>query len=240
VTRALEVLADAETLAHRVAGWLVDLAASKSGDFAIALSGGATPRRLYQTLVTSPYREATPWSRIHWFWGDERFVPCTDSASNYHMAQEAMLAHAPVPLLNIHRIPTEGGISPDAAAAAYEQDLKRFYGAARFDRARPLFDVTLLGLGPDGHTASLFPGAPALDETRRWAVAVTGESAEPRITLTYPALESSRQVAFLVCGSDKRAILTRLLDDDAELPAARLRPAGPCHVFADAAAGPQA
>ena len=236
----MEVLANPEALAQRVAGWLIDLAVSRNGNFAVALSGGSTPRRLYQTLVTSPYREAAPWTRIHWFWGDERFVPSTDALSNYRMVQEAMLSHAPIPPLNIHRIPTEGGISPKAAATAYESDLKSFYGAPQFDRGRPLFDVTLLGLGADGHTASLFPGDPALDERRRWVAAVIGEKTEPRITLTFPALESSRQVAFLVSGADKRSILTRLLSDEDGLPAASLHPAGRCRVFADAAACPAA
>jgi 6-phosphogluconolactonase len=205
--------------------------------FAVALSGGATPRRLYQLLATSPFREAAPWSRIHWFWGDERFAPATDPASNFRMVQEAMLSRTPIPPLNIHRIPTEGGISPQTAAAAYESELKRFYGAAELDPARPLFDVTLLGLGADGHTASLFPGDPALDEKRRWVVAVAGRRAEPRVTLTFPALESSRHVAFLVSGADKRSVLSRLLSGDEDLPAARLHPAGSRRIFADGAAG---
>ena len=235
----LEILGDPDALARRVADWLLGLALSKDGILAVALSGGSTPQRLYQTLVTSPYREALPWSRIHWFWGDERFVPTTDALSNYRMAWEAMLSHAPIPARNIHRIPTEG-CSPESAAASYEGDLKAFYGAPQFDRARPLFDIVLLGLGPDGHTASLFPGTTALQRTERWVVAVGGAKAEPRITLTYPALESSRQLAFLVAGAEKRPILGRLLRADADLPAARVRPLGASRVFADAAAGPAA
>lgn len=240
VMRKLDVLADPEALARRVADWIIDLASAKTGLFTVALSGGSTPRRLYQMLATPPWRDAAPWGRIHWFWGDERFVPSTDALSNYRMAREAMLSHAPIPPLNIHRMPTEGGISPQAAAAAYESDLQSFYGASHFDEARPLFDVTLLGLGTDGHTASLFPGAPALNERRRWALAVIGEKTESRITLTYPALQSSRQVAFLVSGADKRAILGRLLNGADDIPAGRLRPTGACRIFADRAAAPAA
>ena len=153
----LEILADPEALSHRVADWLLEMATAKDGIFAINLSGGSTPRRLYERLAGPPYRDTFPWSRTHWFWGDERFVPHDDALSNYRMVREALLSRAPIPADNVHPIPTEG-ISPEAAASAYERQLKSFYGAERLDPARPLFDVTLLGLGPDGHTASLFPG----------------------------------------------------------------------------------
>jgi len=127
-------------------------------------------------------------------------------------------------------------LTPDAAAAAYERELKSFYGSDSPDPARPIFDVVLLGLGPDGHTASLFPDSAVLDEHRRWVAAVPDAKSEPRITLTYPALESSRRTAFLVAGREKRAILSRFRAGDEALPAARLRPAGTLVVFADAAA----
>jgi 6-phosphogluconolactonase len=231
----LETLADAEALASRVADWLLELATAKAGAFAVALSGGSTPRRLYEHLAGPPYRELFPWSRTHWFWGDERFVPHDDPASNYRMALGALLSRAPVPAGNIHPIPTEG-IDPQAAASAYERELKSFYGAERLDPVRPLFDVTLLGLGPDGHTASLFPGTAVLTERDRWVAAVIGAKREARITLTYPALESSRQTAFLVTGKEKRAIFARFRLGDEALPAARLRPAGTLWVFSDAAA----
>ncbi len=231
----LEILADPEALSHRVADWLLEMATAKDGIFAIDLSGGSTPRRLYECLAGPPYRNSFPWSRTHWFWGDERFVPHDDALSNYRMVREALLSRAPIPALNVHPIPTEG-VSPEAAASAYERQLKSFYGAECLDPARPLFDVTLLGLGPDGHTASLFPGTAVLAEQNRWVAAVVGAKSEARITLTYPALESSRNAAFLVEGEEKRAILNWLCRGDDSLPAARLRPAGMLRVFADEAA----
>lgn len=122
------------------------------------------------------------------------------------------------------------------AAAAYERELKSFYGAEQLDPSRPLFDVVLLGLGPDGHTASLFPGTAVLAERERWVAAVLGAKSEARITLTYPALESSRHAAFLVVGGEKRAMLRRLREADETLPASRLHPAGSLCIFADVAA----
>ncbi len=151
------------------------------------------------------------------------------------MVREALLSRAPVPATNIHSIPTEG-ISPEAAACSYASALKSFYGAECLDPARPLFDVNLLGLGPDGHTASLFPGTAALAERDRWVTSVIGTKAEARITLTYPTLESSRHTAFLVTGKGKRAIVDRLRGGDDSLPAAHLRPTGTLSIFGDAAA----
>jgi 6-phosphogluconolactonase len=236
VQATLEVFPTPEAMAQHVAAWLVELARAKQDMFAVCLSGGNTPRRLYALLAESPYRDRFPWPRTHWFWGDERFVPHEDTQSNYRMAREALLSRAPIPAENIHPIPTEG-LDPDAAAAAYENTLRSFYGAERLDPARPLFDVNLLGLGEDGHTASLFPGNAALAEHEKWVCAVTGTKPEARITLTYPALESSRQVALLVAGSKKRAILQRLRAGDQSLPATRVHPAGTLRIFADAAAG---
>jgi 6-phosphogluconolactonase len=192
----------AEALAHDVAEWLCARAQASDGEFTICLSGGSTPRRLYEWLASSALASRFPWSRAHWFWGDERFVPHDDPASNYKMACDALLARVPVPGDHIYAIPTEG-MSPEEGAAAYETTLKHFYGAETISPNRTLFDVTLLGIGEDGHTASLFPGQPALQETRRWAVAVVDAKSGPRITLTYPALNSSRDVAFLVTGEEK-------------------------------------
>jgi 6-phosphogluconolactonase len=201
----------------------------------VCLSGGTTPKRVYELLGRAPRRDHIPWQRVHWFWGDERFVPHDDPRSNFHMAAEALLRRAPVPPANIHPIPTEQG-SPAGEAAAYETMLKRFYGADSFDPARPLFDLTLLGLGEDGHTASLFPGSPALAETRRWAVPVAGPDGLDRITLTYPALASSAVILFLVTGERKRQALTRARAGDPALPATGLRPDGAVYWFVDRAA----
>jgi 6-phosphogluconolactonase len=230
----LEILADPETMARRVAEWMIDLANAKDGTFAVCLSGGSTPQLFYEHLAGPPYRDRFPWPRTHWFWGDELFVPHNDVLSNYRMVGEALLSRAPIPAINIHAIPTEG-VSPETAASAYERQLKSFYGADRLDPARPLFDVNLLGLGPDGHTASLFPGDAVLAERAKWVAAVVGTKPEVRITLTYPALESSRHAAFLVAGGEKRAILERLRRGDGSLPAARLHPTGTLWMFADAA-----
>jgi 6-phosphogluconolactonase len=231
----LEVLADPEALSRRIADWMLEIAATTDGVLSVNLSGGSTPRRLYQLLAGSPYYNQFPLSRTHWFWGDERFVSHDDALSNYRMAREALLSRAPIPAINIHPIPTEG-ITPEEAASAYERELKSFYGAERLDPTRPLFDVTLLGLGPDGHTASLFPNTAVLAERDRWVAAVIGAKSEARITLTYPALESSRNAAFLVAGEEKRAVLARLRERDDSLPAARLRPTGALWIFGDAAA----
>jgi len=231
----LEVLATPEALARRAADWLLGAALAKGGTFAVCLSGGSTPRLLYQDLAEPPYRERFPWARTHVFWGDERFVPPGDPASNYRMVRDALLSRVPIPPGNIHPIPTEG-LTPQKAAGAYERELKSFYGSERFDPARPLFDVTLLGLGTDGHTASLFPGTAVLNERERWVAAVEGAKPEIRITLTYPALERSAHTAFLVAGEQKREILARLRGGDPSLPAAHLKPAGTLSLFADAAA----
>ena len=234
----LEILPDSEALARRVADWLVAAAAGSERQFRVALSGGSTPRRLYEFLSGPPYREAFPWARTHWFWGDERFVTHDSPESNYRMVREAMLARAPVPAGNIHPIPTEG-LTPQEAAMSYERELKTVYGAATLIPTRPLFDVTFLGLGSEGHIASLFPGTAVLNERSRWVSAVIGAKAEPRITLTYPALESSGAVAFLVTGAAKRPVLERLLNSDPALPATHLHPRGTLHIFADRAAAPR-
>jgi 6-phosphogluconolactonase len=235
----LEILDNPEVLARRVADWLLALATAKEGRFAVALSGGSTPRRLYELLARPPYRDAFPWGRTHWFWGDERFVPRNSPDSNYRMVQEAMLAHVPVPTGNVHPIATEN-LTPDQSAIAYERDLKDFYGTLKLRPDQPLFDVTFLGLGPEGHIASLFPGTAVLKERSHWTGAVIGAKAEPRITLTYPALESSSEVAFLVAGAGKRPVLEQLFGGDEGLPAAHLHPVkGELRFFLDRAAAPR-
>jgi 6-phosphogluconolactonase len=235
MTANLEVLPDLDALAVRAADLIMSIALSKPR-VAIALSGGSTPRPVYRLLATPPRLEAFPWAHVHWFWGDERFVPPDDPASNYRMAREAMLARAPVPADHIHPMPTVG-LSPDAAAETYERTLKEFYGADRLAPDRPLFDLNLLGLGTNGHTASLFPGMPVLEERQRWVGTMHDPEAGTRITLTYPALESSREVVFLVAGAEKKAVLRKVLDGDQTQPAARLRPQGTLRFLADRAAG---
>jgi 6-phosphogluconolactonase len=231
-----QTFATPEELARDVADWIVARACAVERRFAVCLTGGSTPKRLYQRLATPALAAKFPWERTHWFLGDERFVPYEDERSNFGMTREALLRHVPAPADHIHPIPT-GGASPAACAAAYEAELKRFYGAQTFG-AKPLFDLTLLGLGENGHIASLFPGSPTLAERTRWVLPVVGESSVDRITLTYPALEQSAVVAFLVTGERKRDVLARVRDGDPALPAVRLRPAGELYWFTDRAADP--
>jgi len=231
----VEVLSTPTAVAERVAAWLLDLALAKSGNFSLCLSGGATPGLLYQRLAQAPYRSAFPWSRTHVFWGDERFVPPDDARSNFGVVRERLLSHVPLPAAHIHAIPTVD-LTLAAATAFYQLDLQAYYGACQLDPGRPLFDVTLLGLGLDGHTASLFPKSAALTQRTRWVAAVVEAKDAARITLTYPALESSGETAFLVTGAEKADVLGRLLKVDASLPAAHLQPVGALRVFADTAA----
>ncbi|HEV2551312.1 MAG TPA: 6-phosphogluconolactonase [Stellaceae bacterium] len=227
----IEVVADPPKLAARVAEWMTATATAAEGRFRVALSGGSTPKTLYALLASDQFRSRFPWHRVEWFWGDERFVPCDDPESNYRMAREAMFAKAPVPPENIHPIPTDG--DPEEAARRYERTLKQAYGSPTLDPARPFFDITLLGLGEDGHTASLLPGDKLLDERKRWVAAVLHGRPEIRITLTYPVLESSRYVAFLVSGKGKAAALSRIRAGDSLLPAARVHPVGELIWFVD-------
>jgi 6-phosphogluconolactonase len=233
----IDVSADFESLAHRVAQWIVDLACATPGRFAIALSGGSTPKRLYQMLAAAPLVEAMPWERVHLFFGDDRFVAWDDPNSNYGMAHDAMIAHVPIPAGNVHGIVHKGTAAD--AAYEYESTLKSFYGSATLDPMRPLFDVVLLGMGPDGHTASLFPGKPALDEMHRWAVEVPEPGLNPfvpRVTLTYPALHSAKSTAFVAAGADKTAMMNRVLGGERALPSARISPVGELIWFVDRAA----
>jgi 6-phosphogluconolactonase len=232
------IFQDAEALARNAAEWLCGLALASDRQFAICCSGGSTPKRLYEVLGEPATAARFPWQRVHWFWGDERFVPHDHPDSNYRMVRDALLSRVAVPERNVHAVPT-AGLSPEQAAAAYERTLQEFYGAATLNPARPLFDVTLLGIGEDGHTASLFPGHPALEEATRWAVAVIGAKAEARITLTYPALDSSADAVFLVTGKGKREPVARARSGDRALPAARIRPVGRLHWFIDRAAAPE-
>jgi 6-phosphogluconolactonase len=231
----IRICQTAETLAHEAADWLCALAQASVGAFTVCLSGGSTPRPLYQRLAAPAVAARFPWRRVHWFWGDERLVPHDHPDSNYRMVREALFSSVPVPEDNIHAVPTER-LTAEQAAIAYEATLNEFYGADALDPTRPLFDVTLLGIGEDGHTASLFPGQPALRERRRWTAAVVGVRSESRITLTYPALDSSSHVAFLATGKGKREAVARAMAGDRETPADLVRPVGQLHWFIDRAA----
>lgn len=234
----IDIQPDAVSVAGKVAQWFLELALKAEDKFTVCLSGGSTPKLLYQALAEKKMLEKLPWEKIHWFWGDERFVPKHDPLSNFRMVNEAMLSKCPVPAGNIHRINTEVK-EPAVAAAMYEKELKTYYGADRLDPEKPLFDITLLGLGPDGHTASLFPGTSVLNEHVHWVAAIVGVKPEARITLTYPALESSRVTAFLVTGREKKEIARQVLTASSDLPAAKVRPVGTLHWFFDEAAYPR-
>ena len=193
-----------------------------SGRRAICLSGGSTPERLYRLLAGPDFVARVPWADLHLFWGDERLVPADHPDSNGCMALAAF-GNAPIPPGNVHRVPT-AGLTAEASASAYERELGTFFP----DGAQPLFDVVLLGLGEDGHTASLFPGRAEVDEDRRLVVAVPRAGLPPyvpRVSLTIPALSSSREALFLVSGGGKRAALAAVANG-ALLPAARVRSAG--------------
>jgi 6-phosphogluconolactonase len=212
---------------------------ANGGRVAICLSGGSSPKRLYTLLATDAYRSRIDWDRVHWFIGDERFVAADDSRNNMTMARQAFL-DACAPAANVHPIQTDTA-DPEEAARRYESKLKAFYGANELDCTRPLFDVVLLGVGPDGHTASLFPDYPAVEETERWVVGVPKAHVEPfvpRVSLTLPALNCCREILFEVSGSDKRGILTRVLESE-NLPANRAHAIGETIWLVDKAALPE-
>ena len=230
----LEVFPDPLALARYAAEWMTAAALAASGSFRVSLSGGSTPKTLYGLLASDEFKGRFPWPRVSWYWGDERFVPYDDPDSNFRMTREAMLDRAPIPPENIHPAPVDG--TPESAAQRYEQTLQRAYGAAILDPARPLFDLTLLGLGADGHTASLLPGEPVLDERKRWVMAVSHGRPEIRLTMTYPVIESSRRVAFLVTGREKATMLRTIRAGGSQVPAARVHPVGDLFWFVDRAA----
>ena len=230
------VVADPAALADMAAKRLMARIESNPDRLAICLTGGSSPRQLYQLLASEAWSKRIPWDRVHWFIGDERFVSPAEPLNNMAMARRIFLDRF-APKERIHPIPT-GMATPDQSADRYEQELKSFYGAAELDPARTLFDLVLMGIGPDGHTASLFPGYPAVNETRRWVVGVPKAHVEPfvpRVTLTLPALASCREMLFELAGSEKRAILARLSTDES-LPASRARSLGETVLLVDQAA----
>jgi len=233
---------DPAALAKAAAERVLARIAANGGRVAICLTGGSSPKQLYQLLATEPYRSQIPWDRVHWFIGDERFVPAGDPLNNMGMARQAFLDQC-APASNVHPIPTDTASpeDPDKSAELYEHALKSFYGADELDPAHPLFDLVLMGVGPDGHTASLFPGYPALDDIHRWVVGVPKANVEPfvpRITLTLHALASCREMLFQISGSGKRAILTRVLAGE-NLPASRAQSINETIWLVDQAALPE-
>jgi 6-phosphogluconolactonase len=237
--RHVIAVSDPAALAKAAAERIIARINSNPGRAAICLTGGSSPKQLYQLLASDAYRSRIPWDHVHWFIGDERFVPATDPLNNMAMARQIFL-DACAPADNIHSIPTDL-TEADQSARQYESELKSYYGASVLNPVRPLFDVVLMGVGPDGHTASLFPGYPAIEETERWVVGVLKANVEPfvpRVTLTLPVLNSCREMLFEVAGSEKRAILTRVLEG-VNLPASRARSIGETMWLVDKTALPE-
>lgn len=215
------ILDDATALADYAAEWIAGRIAAAQGIFRFALTGGYTPRPTYERLAA---RKDIDWSKVEFYWGDERFVPHDNPSSNYRLAHDSLLKPLGIEAQKIHPWPVDG--TPDAAARVYETMLKRHYGAERFDMRRPLFDLQLLGLGDDGHLCSLFPGQASLKETQRWTLAVPTGRPEIRLTLTFPAVESSKAIAFLVSGKAKAPAVAGARAGDTSLPAGLLKPQG--------------
>ncbi len=231
----IEVHADAERLAHAAADHFVSLAreaVANNGRFAVALAGGSTPRAAYMLLAGDEFATRVDWSLVHVFWGDERCVPPDHADSNYRMAREALLEHVPLPAENVHRI--RGELEPAQAAAEYESALRAFFSPSAEDWQAngethiARFDLILLGMGDDGHTASLFPGTAAISEHKRWVMANFVEKLHTwRITLTPAVINAAANVTFVVSGSGKaerlRQVLTGPYQPDA-LPAQLVNP----------------
>jgi len=249
----MKIYDNLETLSRAVAEELTVRAgetAASGRRFGLVLAGGSTPRTLYRLLATE-FRERMPWTRVHLFWGDERFVPADHPDSNRRMVEEALISHVPIPPENVHSIaaPAAGGpFSPQEAAVRYEEELRRVLGRTAGSRAAspggPGFDVALLGVGEDGHTASLFPGDPALDESERWVRAVPDPPPgheHPRVTLTLPALARAGRILFLAAGERKRDAVRRIAirRNADDLPAARVRCRGTVEWLIDRAAAPE-
>ncbi len=210
---AFDTLRDASrALAERIAE-TTRTAVKEQGRFTMALSGGKTPELLYSLLATE-YVDKMDWNSIHLFWGDERFVPQNHPDSNFRMAHRTWISKVSIPLQNVHRIQTEKE-TPEKAAEYYERILIEFFDASK-EMPDNTFDVMLLGLGADGHTASLFPGSPALTEKRRWVVSVDAPPSvfpKKRITLTLPLINSSRDVIFLALGGEKRSVIRTIFEE---------------------------
>jgi 6-phosphogluconolactonase len=237
--RQVITVSDSVALATAAADRVMARIAANGDRVAICLTGGSSPKALYELLATDSYRSRIPWDRVHWFIGDERFVAAEDPLNNMGVARRIFLDRC-APAANIHPIPTDTA-DPDQAARRYASELQSFYGGTALQSARPLFDMVLMGVGPDGHTASLFPGYPAVEETERWVVGVPQAHVAPfvpRVSLTLPTLNSCREMLFELSGPDKRAILTQVLAGE-NLPANRAHAVGETIWLADRAALPE-
>ena len=205
----VRIFSDPGTMDHAAAGLVAAAcwdAIAKQGRFTMALSGGNTPRGLYRLLAEAPYRDQIDWTASHFYWVDERSVSPDHKDSNFRIAYELFLSRVPVPQNNIHRIRGEDG--PKAAAFAYEEELR-----TSFKEPVPVFDLVLLGMGSDGHTASLFPSHPAVEESARFVVPVTdGPGGQQRITMTLPVLSHAAMVLFLVAGQAKAEAISMVLE----------------------------
>jgi 6-phosphogluconolactonase len=238
--REVECFFDRREMVHIEAERIVARAResiARRGRFLLSLAGGATPKPLYELLATPPFSTQIDWPHVHVFWGDERCVPPDDPESNYRMAREGLLDHVQLPPTNVHRI--RGEDEPSEAAADYEDVLAGFFGS-RDIVLQASFDLVLLGMGADGHTASLFPGSAAARETRRWVVASPGpQPGHWRVSLTPVLLNAAEDVTFLVSGANKADRLKDVLEDRRPdlLPAQLIRPThGALHWMIDAAA----
>jgi 6-phosphogluconolactonase len=237
--RTIIEVADAAALARAAAERVIARMAANGGRVAICLTGGSSPKKLYELLGAEPYKNQIPWDRVHWFIGDDRLVKTTDPLNNMSMARNIFLDRC-APAANVHAIATEAA-NPDQAAALYEAELKSFYGADTLDPTRPLFDLALMGVGPDGHTASLFPGYPGVDVLDRWVVGVPEAHVAPfvpRVSLTLPALGSCHEMLFELSGADKRPIMAHVLAGE-DLPANRAQSVGETVWLCDSAALPE-
>lgn len=239
------VLSGATALAEAAAERFV-AAASEAirahGRFVVALSGGSTPRATYERLGTAAMIARVDWARVHVVWGDERCVPPDDAQSNYRMAHEALLRHAPVPAANVHRI--RGEIDAVVAAAAYETTLRALFATPNGppqSTPNTRIDLVLLGLGTDGHTASLFPANAGIDERVHWAILARADvPPHQRISLTLPVLNAAAEIVFIVSGAAKAPVLAQVLDGPRRiqvLPAQTIAPSnGRLRWYVDAAA----
>ncbi len=234
ITGKAHIAVDADDAAESAAEFIYTHIAASLGIYRLVLAGGSTPAMLYRKLASEPFVSKVPWSRVELFLGDERFVPHDDKDSNFRMVRETLLSNSAVTPRGIYPIPTD--TTPEDCARRYESILQEYHGSTSIGPENPLFDCVLLGLGPDGHTASLLPHQPVLDESKHWVEAVPEGREVPRITLTYPALQSSREVIFLVTGAAKAEVVKRVRAGDTALPAGRLKPQGETHWFMDTSA----